>query len=347
MDLYPLIRPLLFRLDPETAHRLTLSALDAAAKFIPRPRRLSCPTEVLGLRFPNPVGLAAGLDKNGDHILGLARLGFGFIEVGTVTPRPQPGNPRPRLFRLPQAQALINRMGFNNLGLSHLVENLKRLRARDFILGVNLGKNRDTPNTKAVNDYLLGLESVYELADYVAINLSSPNTPGLRELQHGKLLEELLTELLEARERLAVKTGKSLPLAVKIAPDLSLEQLAAQAEILLRYRVDAVIATNTTLDHSRIAHLPYGQEEGGVSGGPLKAQSTAMVRQLAERFAGRIPIIACGGILCAEDALAKFAAGASLIQLYTGLIYRGPKLIEEILTRLEERSYPSRSRISR
>lgn len=340
MDLYSLIRPLLFRLDPETAHRLTLGALDLAARLGAlnplKNRACHLPTEVFGLRFPNPVGLAAGLDKNGDHILGLASLGFGFIEVGTVTPRPQAGNPKPRLFRLPEACALINRMGFNNLGMEHLVENLKRFKQRDFILGVNLGKNRTTPNEQAVKDYLQGLERVYELADYVSINLSSPNTPGLRELQHGELLEALLAELRAARERLHRRTGKFLPLAVKIAPDLTHEQLQAQADAFLRHGIDAVIATNTTLDHSQIAHLPHGQEPGGVSGKPLFAESTAVVRELHTLLAGQIPIIACGGILSAKDALAKFEAGASLIQLYTGLIYRGPRLIEEILKLLLE-----------
>lgn len=346
MNLYPLIRTLLFRLDPETAHRLTLSALDWAACLGPHnPLRCtlpSLPTEVLGLRFPNPVGLAAGLDKNGDHILGLAGLGFGFIEVGTVTPRPQDGNPKPRLFRLPQAQALINRMGFNNLGLEHLVANLKRLKKREFILGVNLGKNRTTPQERAAQDYVLGLEQVYELADYVTINLSSPNTPGLRDLQHGRLLKGLLTELTSARARLHQETAKYLPLAVKIAPDLSRDQLAAQAEIFLSYGIDAVIATNTSLDHTEVAHLPHGQEAGGLSGRPLFARSTAIVRQLHTLLEGRLPIIACGGILSAEDALAKFEAGASLVQVYTGLIYKGPKLIQEILQHLQEkRPYPS------
>lgn len=339
MDLYPLIRPLLFRLDPETAHRLTLSGLDLAARLGPlnpwQQHLKALETELLGLRFPNPVGLAAGLDKNGDHLLGLASLGFGFIEVGTVTPYPQAGNLKPRLFRLPQAQALINRMGFNNLGIEHLISNLKRLKNRNFILGVNLGKNRATPNAQAIQDYALGLERVYLLADYVTINLSSPNTPGLRDLATGKLLEALLAELDAVRERLTQETGKRLPIAVKIAPDLTPAQLEAQAEAFLRYHVDAVIATNTTLDHSQVAHLPYGQEAGGLSGRPLFAASTAIVRKLYALLGKRLPIIACGGILSAEDALTKFEAGASLVQLYTGLIYRGPKLIREILDRLK------------
>ncbi len=334
MDLYPLIRPLLFQLPPETAHKLALWALDLAALWPAKRKLFLAPRKVMGLKFPNPVGLAAGLDKNGDYIRGLASLGFGFIEVGTVTPRPQAGNPKPRLFRLPQAKALINRMGFNNLGVKHLVENLKRLGPREFILGVNLGKNRATPLAQAAKDYCFCLERVYPHADYVTLNVSSPNTQGLRELQHGQLLKALLAEIGEARDRLRQKTGKYLPLAVKIAPDLSFDQLAAQAEIFLSHGVDAVIATNTTIDHREVAHLPYGQEAGGLSGKPLAAKSTAIVRALCPLLRGKIPIIACGGILSAEDALAKFEAGASLIQLYTGLIYCGPKLIEEIFTHL-------------
>jgi dihydroorotate dehydrogenase len=335
MDFYPALRPLLFSLPPETAHQLTLWALDLAALW-PTKRKFLMPREVMGLKFPNPIGLAAGLDKNGDHIRGLAALGFGFIEVGTVTPRPQAGNPKPRLFRLQKAQALINRMGFNNQGVEHLVENLTQFKEREFLLGVNVGKNRATPLAQAAKDYCFCLERVYPLADYVAINLSSPNTPGLRELQFGPLLKALLTELGEARDRLRQKTGKFLPLAVKIAPDLTFDQLAAQAEVFLSYGVDAVIATNTTVDHRAVAHLPHGQEAGGVSGKPLAAKSTAIVRALCPLLQGKIPIIACGGITSAADALAKFEAGASLIQLYTGLIYRGPKLIEEIFTHLQK-----------
>lgn len=339
IDLYPILRPLLFRLDPETAHRLTLTVLDRLAALGPlnplRQPRIALPVEVMGLRFPNPVGLAAGLDKNGDHIRGLASLGFGFIEVGTVTPRPQPGNPPPRLFRLPEAEALINRMGFNNLGVDHLVANLQRLGARDFVLGVNLGKNKDTPQEKAADDYRIGLEKVYCLADYVTINISSPNTPGLRDLQHGQALEGLLAALDRQRERLSRRHGKRLPIAVKIAPDLNEAQLAAQAELFRRYRMDAVIATNTTLDHSPVAHLPHGQESGGLSGRPLKEKATEVVRQLHRHLGGGIPIIASGGILSPRDALEKFEAGASLIQLYTGLIYRGPALVREILLTLK------------
>jgi len=338
VNLYSLLRPLLFRLDPETAHHLTLTSLDLLAKLGPlnplRQRFPSLETEVMGLRFPNPVGLAAGLDKNGDHIPGLAALGFGFIEVGTVTPRPQPGNPRPRLFRIPQAQALINRMGFNNLGIDHLVANLEKLGPRSFILGVNLGKNKDTPQDQAVEDYLTGLEKVCLLADYVTINLSSPNTPGLRDLQHGQALDTLLSRLNEKRARLAEKHGKRIPIAVKIAPDLTPEQLSEQAQCLVRHAMDAVIATNTTLDHTAVASLPHGGENGGLSGAPLRDKSTGIVRQLHRLLGDDLPIIACGGILDAADALDKFKAGARLIQLYTGLIYRGPKLIETIMASL-------------
>ncbi len=338
MDLYPLLRPLLFRLDPETAHRLTLAVLDLLANLGPlnplQPRFPPLETEVMGLRFPNPIGLAAGLDKNGDHIPGLAALGFGFIEVGTVTPRPQPGNPPPRLFRIPEAEALINRMGFNNLGIDHLVTNLEKLGPRRFILGVNLGKNKDTPQHLAVEDYLAGLERVCLLADYVTINLSSPNTPGLRNLQHGHALETLLSRLNERRTQLAEKHGKRLPIAVKIAPDLTPEQLAEQAECLLRHSMDAVIATNTTIDHSAVESMPHGSESGGLSGRPLRDKSTQVVRRLHHLLGHRLPIIACGGILEARDAMEKFNSGASLIQIYTGLIYRGPGLIESIMTSL-------------
>ncbi|XSG86346.1 MAG: quinone-dependent dihydroorotate dehydrogenase [Methylohalobius sp. ZOD2] len=341
MDSYVFLRPLIFRLDPETAHRWTLAALDLTAKLGPfNPFKKHLPkleTEVMGLRFPNPVGLAAGLDKNGDHIEGLAGLGFGFIEVGTVTPRPQPGNSKPRLFRLPEAEALINRMGFNNKGLAHLAGNLERLGKRGYILGVNLGKNKDTPQEKAVEDYLVGLEKVYPLADYVTLNISSPNTPGLRDLQHGKALDSLLSRLDETRESLAQTHGRRLPIAVKIAPDLSPAQLEEQAQTFLRHHMDAIIATNTTLDHSAVQHLPHGSETGGLSGRPVFEQSTAVVRRLHNRLGNRLPIIACGGILTPEDAVAKFEAGARLVQLYTGLIYHGPNLIGHTLDRLKKR----------
>jgi len=341
MNLYPLLRPLLFQLPPETAHGLTLSSLDLLARLGPfNPLRRTSGglvTEVMGLKFPNPVGLAAGLDKNGDHIQGLAALGFGFIEVGTVTPRPQPGNPRPRLFRIPKAQALINRMGFNNLGIDHLVANLRNLESRNFILGVNLGKNKDTPQENAVDDYLIGLEKVHALADYVTINLSSPNTPGLRDLQHGKALETLLARLDDKRVLLTQERGKHLPMAIKIAPDLTLPQLEELTGCLLRYRMDAVIATNTTIDHSAVASLPHSQESGGLSGAPLREKSSEIVRQLRRIVGDELPIIACGGILTPEDAQEKFAAGAKLIQLYSGLIYQGPELIGAILKALLQR----------
>ena len=335
MDWYRLAQPWLFRLDPETAHHFTLNALDWAAKLGPlNPLRQKFPPadiKVMGLSFPNCVGLAAGLDKNGDHIPGLAQLGFGFIEVGTVTPRPQPGNPPPRLFRIPQAEALINRMGFNNQGVDHMVANLRKLDKRDFILGVNLGKNKDTPQGKAAGDYLTGLEKVYSLADYVTINISSPNTPGLRDLQHGKALDHLLSQLLERRQQLTEQQGKRLPIAVKIAPDLTEKQLEQQTALFLHHKIDAVIATNTTLDHSPVQSFPHGEEPGGLSGRPLSKKSTEIIRQLHTLLGDRIPIIGCGGILSAENANAKFEAGAKLVQLYTGLIYRGPRLVGEII----------------
>ncbi len=335
IDWYRWLRPWLFRLDPETVHHLTLNALDWAAKLGPlNPVRQTFPSaevKVMGLSFPNCAGLAAGLDKNGDHIKGLASLGFGFIEVGTVTPRPQPGNPPPRLFRIPQAQALINRMGFNNQGIDHLVANLRQLDQRDFILGVNLGKNKDTAQEKAAEDYLLGLEKVYNLADYVTINISSPNTPGLRDLQHGEALDNLLAQLLQRRQQLTKHWGKRLPIAVKIAPDLTEAELAQQAAIFLHHGIDAVIATNTTLDHSSVESLPHGQEPGGLSGQPLSQKSTEIIHQLYSLLGEKIPIIGCGGIFSTKDATAKFEAGAKLVQLYTGLIYRGPGLVGEVI----------------
>lgn len=340
MDWYRYLRPLLFNLEPETAHRLTLTALDLAARLGPvNPFKQCFPPQerqVMGLRFPNPVGLAAGLDKDGDHIPGLACLGFGFLEVGTVTPRPQPGNPAPRLFRIPQAEALINRMGFNNRGVDHMIQNLRSLPPRNYVLGVNLGKNKDTPQERAADDYLLGLEKIYPWADYVTVNLSSPNTPGLRDLQHGQALDDLLSRLHERRQHLAETHGKRLPIVVKIAPDLSQAQLAQQGETFLRHHMDGVIATNTTLDHGPVEHLPHGNEQGGLSGRPLFEKSTEVVKQLHQILGDRLPIIACGGILNAEQALAKFEAGASLVQVYSGLIYRGPSLIGEILAALRQ-----------
>jgi dihydroorotate dehydrogenase len=331
--LYDLLRPLLFRLDPETAHVLGLLALRNLARLGPlNPLRQALPGSprtVMGLEFSNPVGLAAGLDKNGDCIAGMAALGFGFIEIGTVTPRPQPGNPKPRLFRLPEQQALINRMGFNNKGVDHLIAQVQEARFGG-VLGINIGKNLATPVAGALDDYRIGLRKVYLHADYVAINISSPNTPGLRNLQLGENLDHLLEGLNAERDRLAHEHGKRVPLAVKIAPDLESPQLGALTEMLVKHHVDAIIATNTTLSRMGVEGSPHGAEAGGLSGRPLFERSTAIVTELAGILRGAIPIIACGGIFSAADALAKFEAGASLVQVYTGFIYRGPALLREI-----------------
>jgi len=327
---YALLRPLLFALDPEAAHRITLSTLDALASLrlgaIAAAAPARCPRRVMGIEFPNPVGLAAGLDKNGDHIDALAALGFGFIEIGTVTPRAQPGNPKPRLFRLPAARALINRMGFNSAGVDHLVAQIRRARFRG-VLGVNIGKNFDTPLERAADDYLACLRKVYPVASYVTVNISSPNTAGLRELQHAAELAPLLASLKQEQARLADAHGRYVPLAVKIAPDLEPAQIAAIAALLVAHRIDAAIATNTTLARGAVAGLPHAGESGGLSGAPLTEVSRKVVRALARALDGALPVIGVGGILCAADALAMIDAGASLVQLYTGLIYCGPALV--------------------
>ena len=333
---YSLLRALLFRLEPETAHHLALEALKAAARLrLVSGRQVSAPRTVMGIAFPNPVGLAAGLDKNGDYIDALAALGFGFIEVGTVTPRPQPGNPKPRLFRLPRAQAIINRMGFNNQGVDYLLANVRRARYRG-VLGINIGKNFDTPVERAVDDYVIGLRKVYAYASYVAVNISSPNTPNLRHLQEHDALLALLRTLKAEQQQLAQQHGKYVPLAVKIAPDLSAAAVADIAAILRDQGIDAVIATNTTLARDVVAHLPQGNEAGGLSGAPLTGRATEVVHQLHAVLQGDVPIIAVGGIMTAADAVAKARAGASLVQLYSGFIYRGPALITEVAQALAE-----------
>lgn len=335
--LYDLARPFIFTLDPETAHHLAFSNLDRARALgltrLLRPHVADDPVEVMGLRFPNPVGLAAGLDKNAEHIDALADFGFGSIEVGTVTPRPQPGNPPPRLFRLPRASALINRMGFNNEGLDRFIANVQASRSRDVVLGLNLGKNADTPIDRALDDYLIGLRRVYPLLlerpGYVAINISSPNTRDLRSLQGGAGLKALLAGLRKARTELAEEHGRRVPLAVKIAPDLDDDELPRIADALLKHEIDAVIATNTTVARDEVAGLPHAEEPGGLSGAPLAARSTEVVRLLARHLRGALPVIGVGGIMRGEDAVAKIAAGAALVQLYTGIIYRGPGLVGE------------------
>jgi len=332
--LYRAVRPLLFALDPETAHRLSLKSLDClrrlgAGSFLAAaaPRM---PARVMGLEFPNPVGLAAGLDKDGEHIDGLGALGFGFLEVGAVTPRPQPGNPRPRLFRLPEAEALINRLGFNSLGVDALVENIRSSSYRG-VLGVNIGRNSDTPNERAADDYIGCLRKVYPHADFVTANISSPNTKKLRALQHADELDVLLAGLTAERDRLAQQHGKRVPLAVKIAPDLDEAGVEAVADRVAARGIDAVIATNTTLSREGVEHLPGGREQGGLSGAPLKARATAVVAKLRRALPERVPIIGVGGIASAADAREKLDAGASLVQLYTALIYRGPGLVGEIV----------------
>ena len=335
--LYPFLRPLLFTLDPETAHDLTLAGLDAAAWLglaqLATARVPPSPVDAMGLTFPNRIGLAAGLDKNASHIDGLAALGFGFIECGTVTPRAQPGNPRPRLFRLPEAEALINRLGFNNGGVDAFVANVRRARfgpRSGGILGLNIGKNFDTPNERAFFDYLTCLRAVHGYASYVTVNISSPNTTGLRELQADTALDALLSALKAEQTKLADLHGKYTPLVVKIAPDLAVEEIGQIARTLVRRRIDGVVATNTTIDRSTVAGLAHAAEEGGLSGRPLKDKSTAVVRSLAAALDGALPIIGVGGILSGADAKEKIAAGATLVQIYTGLIYKGPELIAEI-----------------
>ncbi len=330
--MFQLLRPALFALDPETAHHATLDALKAAHCLGTLPlvvkRPVDDPRTVMGLTFPNPVGLAAGLDKNGGYINALAALGFGFIEIGTVTPRAQPGNPKPRMFRLPQAQAIINRMGFNNDGVDVLVENVKRANFKG-ILGINIGKNADTPIEKAADDYLIGLRKVYAHASYVAINISSPNTKNLRQLQGGDELDELLGQLKAEQEKLAQQHGKYVPLAIKIAPDLDSDQIKQIAALLIKHRIDGVIATNTTLSREGVQGLPHGNETGGLSGAPVREKSTAVIRQLAAELNGALPIIGVGGILKGEHALEKMQAGAALVQMYSGMVYRGWDLIGE------------------
>ena len=335
--IYSLVRPLLFALEPETAHHVTLQSLALLARIgLPPatgPAPAACAREVMGIRFPNPVGLAAGLDKNGEYIDALARLGFGFIEVGTVTPRPQPGNPHPRMFRLPAARAVINRLGFNNDGVDRLVENVKRARYRG-VLGINIGKNADTPIERAADDYLACLRKVYPVASYVAVNISSPNTRDLRLLQRSAELNQLLGALKSEQRKLADAHGKRVPLAVKIAPDLDAEQITAIAELLKRHNVEAVIATNTTTARDGVAGMAHSDEAGGLSGAPIMERATEVVRSLARSLDGAIPVIGVGGIMSGSDAREKVAAGASLVQLYTGLIYRGPTLVGECIAAL-------------
>lgn len=333
MDIYSVFKPLLFKLDAEKAHDLTLKSLRFAAKagllrLLGKPP-VTRPRQVMGLTFPSAVGLAAGLDKNAACIDGMAALGFGFIEVGTVTPRPQPGNPKPRLFRVTEADGIINRFGFNNLGVDQLIENVKRTKYKG-ILGINIGKNFDTPNARAVDDYLICLRKVYPHASYVTVNISSPNTKNLRALQEKEALGNLLAALKKEQATLAEAYGRYVPIALKIAPDLEAEQVHEIADLLMQHQFDGVIATNTTLSRVAVEGMLHAQETGGLSGAPVRERSTLVIRQLADRLQGRVPIIGVGGIMNGQDAAEKIAAGASLVQIYSGLIYRGPHLVKEV-----------------
>lgn len=344
--LYPSFRSLLFKLEPEIAHEVALAGLDLSnalgiAKRTAQ-RVKASPIKVMGLKFPNRIGLAAGLDKNAAHIDGLATIGFGFIECGTVTPRPQPGNPKPRMFRLPESDALINRLGFNNHGVDQFLANVMRSQyARPGggggVLGINIGKNFDTPNHLAANDYLTCLRAVYPYAGYVTVNISSPNTEGLRELQEPPALENLLATLKAEQTKLSQRHKKYTPLVVKIAPDLSTTEIRLIAALLIQYKLDGVIATNTTVDRSGVAKQPHAAEKGGLSGAPLRKRSTAVIRVLASALRNALPIIGVGGIMSGPDAAEKISAGATLVQIYTGLIYKGPPLVAEIAKALAAR----------
>lgn len=335
---YALMKKILFCLDPEAAHYLALKSLKLASLLrLTRlyPSTPSLPRTVMGLNFPNPIGLAAGFDKNGDYIDALADLGFGFIEVGTITPRPQTGNPRPRLFRLTEQEAIINRLGFNNKGVAHLVEQLRKKKFQG-ILGVNLGKNRDTSNENAVNDYLYSFRLVAPYASYITINISSPNTPELRNLQHGDLLRDLLHAMKNEQTLFFQAEKKYVPLVVKIAPDLTTEEVELIAGHLLAEKIDGVIATNTTISRDNIKNIPEASEIGGLSGRPLTSLSTQVTKHLHSLLQNKIPIIASGGIVSEQTVLDKISAGAELIQVYTGLIYQGPSWVKRLITLLSK-----------
>jgi len=329
---YCLVKPFVFALDPETAHELSIAGLRALGAVAPLGKPFpATPVEVMGLSFPNRIGLAAGLDKNGEAIDALSGWGFGFIEVGTVTPLPQPGNPKPRMFRLPPVEGIINRMGFNNHGIDALIANVKRAKYRG-ILGINIGKNAATPIERAADDYLIGLEKAYAHASYIAVNISSPNTKNLRALQGESELDALLGALKQRQAELAQQQGRHVPLALKIAPDLDDAQITNIADALRRQRIEAVIATNTTLDRSMIAGQAHADETGGLSGAPLFAASTLVVSKLAKALAGEVPIIASGGVVDGAKAQAKLDAGAQLVQIYSGLVFRGPGLVKDCVT---------------
>lgn len=339
--MYDLFRPLIFKLAPETAHGLTLKNLACAERIglLPNVNPRTSPTTLMGLHLPNPVGLAAGLDKNGEYIDGLAALGFGFIEIGTVTPRPQSGNPKPRLFRVPEHFAVINRMGFNNDGIDRLIANVQRAKYRG-VLGINIGKNADTPMENAADDYLIGLEKAYPFASYITINISSPNTKNLRALQGGDELSRLLETLKNRQSSLHTEHGRYVPLAVKIAPDLDEAQIADIAHVAEQTQIDGIIATNTTIDKSSLSAHPLAQEAGGLSGAPVREPSNRVLQALAETLNGKIPVIGAGGILSGVDAVRKMQLGAQAVQLYSGMVYRGPKLVEECLQHIRAAGLP-------
>jgi dihydroorotate dehydrogenase len=341
LNLYPLLRKFLFKLDAEKAHHLGLQGLKISDGLKLNTflfgRNKSLPTNVMGIDFPNPVGLAAGLDKNGDYFESLSRCGFGFVEIGTVTPRPQLGNPQPRMFRLPEAEAIINRMGFNNEGVDYLLEQVK---AADFdgVLGINIGKNFDTPVENALDDYLICLRKVYQYADYITVNISSPNTPGLRDLQFGDALNKLLAGLKAEQQKLSDQTGRYVPLAVKIAPDMDDDAVHELADTFMEYKIDAVIATNTTSSREGVENLQHGDEQGGLSGKPVRDKADHVLQVLAAHLQNALPVIAVGGISNGDDALNKIRLGASLVQIYTGFIYQGPSLVHECVNSLTKNS---------
>ncbi len=349
--MYGLMRSLLFTLPTEISHQVAMSSLDLVQSLhlqglLGGARAgTGVPVKVMGIDFPNVLGLAAGLDKNADHIDGLAALGFGFIEIGTLTPRPQPGNPLPRLFRLPAQQAIINRMGFNNKGMDHALAKIRDSRFSG-VLGINIGKNFDTPVEKAADDYLLGLRKAWELASYVVVNLSSPNTPGLRSLQYGEDLRRLLDVLKRAQHTLSQADGRQVPLVIKIAPDLNSEEIGLIAGSLLEFAVEGVTATNTTLSRVGVESNPLHKEAGGLSGAPVRAASTRVIRELHQALDGKLPIIGVGGIGSLQDAREKLQAGASLLQIYTGFIYGGPPLVREIVEGVSPKDVHQQSDVS-
>ena len=334
---YPAIRKVLFQFDAETIHELTIKGLKSTGKtpfnILYKQQVQDKPLTVMGINFPNRVGLAAGLYKNGECINAFAAMGFGFVEVGTVTPRPQPGNDKPRIFRLPSANAVINRMGFNNKGVDFLVSQVQAANFKG-VLGINIGKNKDTPEENAKDDYLHCMRKVYNLATYITVNISSPNTPGLRSLQYGEALDDLLSALKAEQKVLTDKYDKYIPIAVKIAPDLNEEEVKSIAKSLIDNGIDGVIATNTTLSREGVEGLEFGTEQGGLSGQPVKDKSTQVIKLLSEALDNKLPIIGVGGIASSDDANEKLAAGASLVQVYTGFIYQGPPLVKEIVNGL-------------